>query len=249
MRLLFLLFLFTFPVMSQDDDDACKIDLSPIAAQLMQAQAAASEGNTADALAMIDTIQAQLDSIATACQTGEAISPPPATPTSTPEPETQTGQKAILGSYQFELPADWVIVDGDGVTLTGPTEGAARAIIRPNGFLRETEQAAAIVMGDTTIIAPDLPSTTTAREIVALYLQTFANDFLFTIVTDVEEITLGDHTVQQFSFNAPGYSGFVAATELDDNIFLLVITAAAVDQFPLAEDVLNTIFETLQIAE
>ncbi|PJF22553.1 MAG: hypothetical protein CUN56_05380, partial [Phototrophicales bacterium] len=241
---LFFVLLLVFPTWAQDNitDTGCTIDLSPIAAQLIQAQAHASQGDTTGALSIIADIQAQLDALTAACEGQESSD---ISETTTPQATPQASQTILLSGYQFDLPADWLVIDDAGVTLAGPTDGAARAIIRPNGLLRQGEQAVAIVIGDAARIAPELTPDATAQEIITLYRQTFEQDFNFSLDNNLSQITINNRESWRFRFNAPGYSGLVNVTVLDNDTLMLIIVAASVDEIDSAESILNTILGTI----
>ncbi|GAB4318671.1 MAG: hypothetical protein Kow00117_08680 [Phototrophicales bacterium] len=245
---LFFVLLLVFPTWAQDDitDTECIIDLSPIAAQLIQAQAQASQGDTTSALSIIADIQAQLDAITAACEGQESSDiSETTTPQATQQATQQASQTILLSGYQFDLPADWLVIDDAGVTLAGPSDGAARAIIRPNGLLQQGEQAVAIVIGDAARIAPELTPDATAEEIITLYRQTFEQDFNFSLDNNLSQITINNRESWRFRFNAPGYSGLVNVTVLDNDTLMLIIVAASVDEIDSAESILNTILGTI----
>lgn len=110
--LLCILLAVSFPAAAQDA--ACTIDLAPIAASIVQAQAAASGGDTAQALALMAQIRAKLEATEALCGSGAGgpVAPPEELVT------LRHQYESAVGTVQFLFPEGWSLNrDSGGVMV------------------------------------------------------------------------------------------------------------------------------------
>ncbi len=232
MRLIALVCVFclVLPTFAQDDPPPCDIDLQDAAAALIRAQAQASSGDGAAALATIADVQAALNAIQSNC----AGITPAAEATDEPEPEVTDDSPfptqvytANDNAYSFLMPADWIYSTREGTVFAGTTEAAANVLTVVNGSLPPGQQGATISIGTMDEIAPILDTSGGVREIVTAYQNAFFNDFNFNVEQATAYTIPGDREALGFRFSALDYEGLLLAFRLDASNLGLVLVLSA----------------------
>lgn len=259
MRRLMTLVLFLLPltvVIAQDEPPPCDIDLSDVAASLIQAQAEASGGDSDAALATLDDVLAQIVAIQAACdgQTDAAPEPsadiePEATPDAEPV-ELPSGPRETyvspMGQFSFEHPADWVLIEEGLTVFAGSSQQAASAMTAPDGVVPSGDVGAAVVIGTAPDIAPNTPVGSSPEVIASAYQTTFNFDLGYT-VSQTGAVSINGQTGSAFNFAAPGFDGVVIVFDLGAaDALALVLAVAPVNNMAVADDLARDIAESVR---
>ncbi len=234
------------PALAQEDtqDEICTIDLSQVAALIVQAQASASSGDQSGAVATLQAIQAQIDLILVDCASDIASAPGTSTPgpptpqdgtpgvvittippTATPAPDTQL-YTSPDASFSFRYPQSWELVTEGNAVFTGTTANAALVINRADAVLQPGEQSVAVVIGPPEALAPTVNFEATAAEVIAAYQTAFLNELSYEI-DPAQPVTIAGYSGQQFAYRAAGYEGQLSVLALDQpQLFVLLVAAA-----------------------
>lgn len=224
----------------------CDIDLSDTAALLVQAQAAASSGETDTALDTLAAVRAELDAIEAACGDDETPAVTQSAAAELAPPDGYQVYEAPDGDFAFAYPQDWTQFTENGTVFTGTSEAAATAITRGASTLTGTEQGAAVVVGTPPELVASAAADATPGDIADVYRATL--DDLGFDADDVTETTIQGETGAQVTFSAPGYDGLLLTFPIPDtSTFGLVMASAAPDQREALESITRTIAESITV--
>jgi hypothetical protein len=214
--------LLTFPsvVATHAQEVACDIDLSGVVTQLVQAQAAASGGDTDAGLEQMAGVRAALAEITAACteagiEAGVAL---------------DNRFVAPNGTFSVNYPAGWV--EGTfspnpsgGAVFLGNSQTAAEALNTTIPQVLSGEQALAVAVGTADLlgVAGENPS-------LEAVLRGFAERSLtqFTTTSELEMSSLDDRAVGRMEFGGETFEAVLVGIRLEDSdLYALVVAVAA----------------------
>lgn len=237
--------------------DSCLIDLSAAAASLVQAQARASSGDTAAAIAKIRELQAQLDAIVANCDgaTSSTIQPTPApaetnqpsaTATAPPIPTRFTASNGILS---FRLPAGWVSFEQGNSVFIGTSTTTAQGLGQFTPPIGDN-LGAGLVLGTTKQLAPTVRTGANFVDVLVAY-QSQLRLGGFSVSEELTPTTWQNNPAGRFIFQNTSMSGIMQVIEFEaeaNGLHLLVFVVSAPSNSGQLETSLTDLLDSIEIA-
>lgn len=236
--------------------DSCLIDLSAAAASLVQAQARASSGDTAAAIAKIRELQAQLDAIVANCDgtTSANIQPTPApsetdqpsaTATTPPIPTRFTASNGILS---FRLPAGWTSFEQGNSVFIGTSQTTAQGLVQFSPPIGD-DLGAGLVLGTTKQLAPTIRDGGNFVDVLVAY-QSQLRLGGYTVSDELTPTTWQNNPAGRFIFQNSSMAGIMQVIELQpeaDGLHLLVFIVSTPSNSDLLEGSLTDLLDSIEI--
>ncbi len=235
--------------------DSCLIDLSAAAASLVQAQAQASSGNIAAAIAKIRELQAQLDAIVANCDdaTSTTIQPTPAetdqpsaTATTPPIPTRFTASNGILS---FRLPAGWASFEQGNSVFIGTSTITAQGLVQFTPPLGDN-LGAGLILGTTKQLAPTVRDGANFVDVLVAY-QSQLRLGGFSVSEELTPTTWQNKPAGRFIFQNTNMAGIMQVIELQaetDGLHLLVFVVSTPSNRDVLEATLTELLDSVEIA-
>lgn len=231
---------------------ACFIDLSAAAASLVQAQARASSGDTAAALAKLRELQAQLDVIIANCEgmIPQNIVPPPdviAQPTATATtPPIPTRFTATNGILSFLLPAGWVAIEQGNSVFIGSSATTAQGLSQFTPPVGDN-LGAGLILGTPRQLAPTVRTGANFVDVLVAY-QSQLRLGGFAVGDELTPVSWQNKPAGRFIFQNNAMAGIMQVIDLQsDDLHLLIFIMSAPTYVDALETTLNDLLDSIQI--
>jgi len=239
------LWLSTIIIPAHAQTNTCYIDLSAAAATLVQAQAQASSGDNATAIAKLRELQAQLDTIIANCE-GNAQDNTRSAPTTPPITSTDTIFVTDDGILSFVLPAGWGILERDNSIFIGTSVLTAESLSQ-FGAPIGTELGAALVLGTPAQLVPNIRAGANFVDVLVAY-QSQLGLSGFETSEELIHVLWRDSPSGRFDFQNIAMSGIMQVIELQpEGLHLLVFVASTLDNSGNLEVFLTDLLDSVEV--
>ena len=211
------------------DETGCTIELSAIAATLIQAQDAAGRDDTETALALLGEAEASIAAIRASCRDSVEV-------------DRRTITYTTPNSFTFDYPARWTLEQLDSTSFViGTSQDVITNFSETNPTFRPGEQAVGLTIGSASEIIGSEDATLT--DVIAEYARRL-REVGYTLESR-DTVTAGNFEGRRLDFSSAGFEGTLIALPIDDDTIALFIGSAAVGQKADLESVLLAIAGSL----
>jgi hypothetical protein len=198
----------------------CDIELSGIVTQLVQAQAAASSGDTASGLAQIADVRAALAAITANCSEAGI------------EAGVLLDNRFVApnGMFSVSYPSGWVAGTftpnpRGGAIFLGNSEAAVAALNANIPQLRAGDQALAVAVGTATLLGVDIENPSLEAVLLGFAERSLT---LFNTTSELQMSSLRDQPVGRMEFGGDTFESVLVGIQLSDSdLYALVVAVTA----------------------